>query len=319
MSLTFSTGNVAARSCSSARAAKSAACCSQSATNRRPASVRGCSERSLWSSLTAAQGTCAAGARSSASLGLRSQRSLRLDGLASATHDEVTVGIDIGTSSVKAVAADGDGNVVARARIPHSFRVPTPTRFEHDADARLARGPATGAGRPRRRRSRRSERRRDGAVAHGSRRRRVGPSTPGLLYGDDRGRHGSRPAATRPRAASCWRSCAGPRRRRPTHGATGRRRRWRTTRSAASPSSTRPPPPTAYPLFDWTGWDEALAAEVGVTTEQLPKLAPTGSRAAGVGGDGAALGARLHRRVRRAAGGRGRRRRRRPRACSARR
>ena len=29
---------------------------------------------------------------------------------------EVTIGIDIGTTSVKAVAADGDGNVVARAR-----------------------------------------------------------------------------------------------------------------------------------------------------------------------------------------------------------
>ena len=33
----------------------------------------------------------------------------------------VTVGIDIGTSSVKAIAADDDGNVVARARIPHDF------------------------------------------------------------------------------------------------------------------------------------------------------------------------------------------------------
>ena len=46
---------------------------------------------------------------------------------------EVTVGIDIGTSSVKAVAADADGNVVARARIPHDFHVPSPLRFEHDA------------------------------------------------------------------------------------------------------------------------------------------------------------------------------------------
>ena len=45
----------------------------------------------------------------------------------------VTVGIDIGTSSVKAIAADDDGNVVARARIPHDFHVPSPQRFEHDA------------------------------------------------------------------------------------------------------------------------------------------------------------------------------------------
>ena len=46
---------------------------------------------------------------------------------------EVTVGIDIGTSSVKAVAADGDGNIVARSRVPHPFFVPAPQRFEHDA------------------------------------------------------------------------------------------------------------------------------------------------------------------------------------------
>ena len=39
----------------------------------------------------------------------------------------VTVGIDIGTSSVKAVAADDDGNVVASARVPHEVRVPAPS------------------------------------------------------------------------------------------------------------------------------------------------------------------------------------------------
>ena len=51
---------------------------------------------------------------------------------------EVTVGLDIGTSSVKAVAADGDGNVVASARVPHELRIPSPQRFEHDADGRVA-------------------------------------------------------------------------------------------------------------------------------------------------------------------------------------
>ncbi|MFM8971302.1 MAG: FGGY family carbohydrate kinase, partial [Actinomycetota bacterium] len=54
---------------------------------------------------------------------------------------EVTVGIDIGTSSVKAIAADGDGNVVARARVPHPFSVPTPDRFEHDAALAWREGP----------------------------------------------------------------------------------------------------------------------------------------------------------------------------------
>src|SRR3954466_9792603 len=48
---------------------------------------------------------------------------------------EVTVGVDIGTTSVKAIAADGDGNVLASARVPHPIRVPTPEAFEHDIDA----------------------------------------------------------------------------------------------------------------------------------------------------------------------------------------
>ncbi|MBA2325679.1 MAG: xylulose kinase, partial [Actinobacteria bacterium] len=56
---------------------------------------------------------------------------------------EVTVGIDIGTTSVKAIAADGDGNVVARARVPHQLRVPAPERLEHDADEAWRRGPGS--------------------------------------------------------------------------------------------------------------------------------------------------------------------------------
>ena len=47
---------------------------------------------------------------------------------------ELTVGIDIGTTSVKAVAADADGIVVARARVVHPIEIPAPDRFQHDAD-----------------------------------------------------------------------------------------------------------------------------------------------------------------------------------------
>ena len=46
--------------------------------------------------------------------------------------DEVTIGIDIGTTSVKAVAADGEGAVVARAGILHQLVAPDPGQFEHD-------------------------------------------------------------------------------------------------------------------------------------------------------------------------------------------
>ncbi|WP_419851517.1 xylulokinase [Candidatus Poriferisocius sp.] len=48
---------------------------------------------------------------------------------------EVTVGIDIGTTSVKAVAVDEDGGVQARARIPHDVNAPSPAVLEHDAAA----------------------------------------------------------------------------------------------------------------------------------------------------------------------------------------
>ncbi|EID17132.1 D-xylulose kinase xylB [Mycobacterium xenopi RIVM700367] len=50
------------------------------------------------------------------------------------SRNEVTIGIDIGTTAVKAVAADPHGRVVARTRVPHQLRVPAPDRLEHDAD-----------------------------------------------------------------------------------------------------------------------------------------------------------------------------------------
>src|SRR5947209_7665107 len=47
---------------------------------------------------------------------------------------EATVGIDIGTTSVKAIAADGDGNVLASTRVPHPLRIAAPDELEHDID-----------------------------------------------------------------------------------------------------------------------------------------------------------------------------------------
>ena len=103
------------------------------------------------------------------------------------SRKEVTIGIDIGTTAVKAVAADADGRVVARTRIPHELRVPAPDRLEHNADEAWRRGPLTAL----------KELARPDALAvavsamvpsmtavdadgH--------PITPGLLYGDGRGR-----------------------------------------------------------------------------------------------------------------------------------
>ncbi|MDX1511703.1 MAG: FGGY family carbohydrate kinase, partial [Nitriliruptorales bacterium] len=47
----------------------------------------------------------------------------------------MTAGIDVGTTSVKAVAVDDTGSVVGRSRVVHGFRTPAPGRLEHDATA----------------------------------------------------------------------------------------------------------------------------------------------------------------------------------------
>ncbi|MDA8183831.1 MAG: FGGY family carbohydrate kinase, partial [Actinomycetota bacterium] len=52
-----------------------------------------------------------------------------------------TVGIDIGTTAVKAIAVDADGKVLARARVPHAVIAPVPDQLEHDAARAWRRGP----------------------------------------------------------------------------------------------------------------------------------------------------------------------------------
>lgn len=204
----------------------------------------------------------------------------------------VTVGIDIGTSSVKAVAATDDGTVVARARVAHPFRVPSPGRFEHDVDVAWRRGPrATLAA----------------IEAEVSRDRIRGvsvaamvpslaavdaagqPLTVGLLYGDERGRAPGQstgsPAETgelrnfarwllgeAPAATGLWPAQAVA-----NHALCG---------TAALDTSTAA---TAAPLFDFTGWDAALVEEIGARVEQFPRLVPTGWECGRIDGDGPAL------------------------------
>jgi xylulokinase len=99
----------------------------------------------------------------------------------------VTVGLDIGTTSVKAVAVDDDGEILSRSRVSHRLIVPAPDQMEHDATQAWRRGP-----------------RRALAALGAVDARAIGlasmvpslaavdtrgrPLTPGLLYGDVRGR-----------------------------------------------------------------------------------------------------------------------------------
>jgi xylulokinase len=188
---------------------------------------------------------------------------------------DVTIGIDIGTTAVKAVAADEDGHVVARTRIPHQVRVPAPDLLEHDADEAWRRGPLAAM----------AELGRPDAVAVAVTAMvpsltavddQGGPLTPGLLYGDNRGRG---PAGSDTTLLS---------------GETVEFLRW-TVREAPDAKGYWPATAvanhalggeavldnatasTTYPLFDGTGWSEDVCAECGATAERMPRVGPTGA------------------------------------------
>jgi xylulokinase len=202
---------------------------------------------------------------------------------------EITVGIDIGTSSVKAIAADPDGNVVASSRVPHEIQIPAADRFQHDAVTAWRDGPVAALD----------------ALALAASPLAVSvaamvpsltavddagiPHTPGLLYGDGRGRSGNpggNPVESRelleflrwsraeyPEAAGFWPATAVA-----NHALGG---------DAVLDTSTAA---TAFPLFDWTGWDPEVAASLSITVEQLPRLVPTAWECGRVGGaDGPVL------------------------------
>ncbi len=199
----------------------------------------------------------------------------------SSAVSELTVGIDIGTSSVKAVAADADGNIVARSRIPHDFFVPSPLRFEHDAANAWHAGPkraleALGA-----------------VDARGVSVAAMVPSltavdadgvpcAPGLLYGDERG-HADRPGAIAEAGELAqfmhWQATEHP----------DARGYWMAQAVANHALSGQPVisttvAATAFPLFDWKQWDEAKLAELGVHPDQMPIIGPTGQPLAEVNG-----------------------------------
>jgi xylulokinase len=206
---------------------------------------------------------------------------------------EVTAGVDIGTTSVKAVAVDGDGTVLARARVPHDVVVTAPDRLEHRPDQAWRAGVLQALGE---------------LVAGLEAQTASGPParieavnvaamvpslcavdaagaalTPGLLYGDARAATtgGLDPsqsgelvaflgwcAAEAPGAAGYWPAQAVA-----NHALGG---------EAVIDTVTAM---TALPLFDLTAWDPAVAAAAGTTVERLPRIVP-GDAAAGRVADG---------------------------------
>lgn len=206
------------------------------------------------------------------------------------SREVITIGIDVGSTAVKAVAADADGRVTARARIPHQLRVPAPGRLEHDAGEAWRRGPVAALNQ----------------LNPGPNVRAVAvsamvpsltavdaagvPTTPGLLYGDERGRTPEQSvqplpalgeaaeflrwtAAQAPDAAGYWPAPAVA-----NHALAG---------EAVIDFATAA---TAYPLFDGTGWNPEACAERGARPEQMPRVESMGAAVGQVHGSGAALG-----------------------------
>jgi xylulokinase len=187
------------------------------------------------------------------------------------SREEVTIGIDIGTTAVKAVAADEHGRVVARARIPHQLRIPAPDKLEHDAAAAWRNGPLAALEQLDRPDAR--------AVAVSAMVPSLTavdadgvPLTPGLLYGDSRGRVS---AATGGMGFLV--------------GEAAEFLRW-TAREAPGAAGYWPAPAvanhalagapvidfatafTTLPLFDGSGWDARVCADCGASVDRMPRV-----------------------------------------------
>ncbi|MCV7116494.1 xylulose kinase [Mycobacterium nebraskense] len=205
------------------------------------------------------------------------------------SREGVTIGIDVGSTAVKAVAADADGRVAARARIPHQLRVPAPDRLEHDADEAWRRGPVAALERL-------------GAVPDV---RAVAvsamvpsltavdaagvPMTPGLLYGDERGRTPEQQAQPLPALGEAaeflrWTAAQAP-------DAAGY---WPAPAVANQALAGEPvidfaTAATAFPLFDGTGWNPEACADRGARPDQMPRVESMGAAVGQVHGSGATL------------------------------
>lgn len=201
--------------------------------------------------------------------------------------EAVTVGLDIGTTSIKAVAVDGSGRVLRRARIPHRVLVPEPQMMEHDATRAWRRGP------------------RRALVTLGP----VGakavavtsmvpsltavdakgrPLTPGLLYGDGRAlkTEATREPGDVPSSGAevegflRWTAAAAPH----AHGY------WPAQAVANFALGGRPAVDLAVayissPVFGRDGWDTEVCARCGVRPDQLPEVEMPASPVGHLDGD----------------------------------
>ena len=212
--------------------------------------------------------------------------------------EHVTVGIDIGTTSVKAVAADAGGKVLARARTPHRVVSTDPGQFEHDPQGAWIDGVLSAWDQ----------------MLVGTADRSIAavtvsamvpsmcgvdsagtPVTPGLLYGDARGRtlpdrigaaggsdaggHGglrsdpgtdASEGSTEGEAAGFARWLAGLKRVEALWPAQALANRALCGAVAIDSSTAM----AMSPMSDGQGWAPELLDEIGMTSEQFPAITP---------------------------------------------
>jgi xylulokinase len=185
------------------------------------------------------------------------------------------------------VAASADGQVLGRSRIPHQLRVPAPDRLEHDADEAWRRGPLAAVDELDRSDAR--------AVAVSAMvpsltavDARGRPITPGLLYGDSRGRTDSQGGFLTAEAAEFLRWTA-----REAPDAAGY---WPAPAVANNALAGEPvidvaTAGTAYPLFDGHGWSAQACAELSVPVDRMPRVEMMGTAIGRVRGTDATLAA----------------------------
>ena len=207
----------------------------------------------------------------------------------------VTVGIDIGTTSVKGLAVRHDGSVLARAHVPHRVIVEAADRLEHDARQAWRSGPSRAF------KSVSGEARDQGLEVAGvcvssmvpsltAVNRRGAPLIPGLLYGDVRGRIGEdadesasiamRDAegflrwaiAEAPEAAGYWPAQAVA-----THAIGG------------VPAIDTAMTASLGSLHHWGNWDEDYLHQAGANLSQMPTVVPMGQSAGTIPGTGTHL------------------------------
>jgi xylulokinase len=220
--------------------------------------------------------------------------------MASASQSSpLTAGIDIGTTSVKALVVDEDGHTRGRGRAPSALRVGPGGTFEHDASATWWSAPrqvlarAAGAGLQ------------PGAVAVSAMMPSAvaveadgGPLGPGLLYGDSRGRGAAvaaegpdnmaDPLASLEMSRFCsWLAGTAAAGRGPG-GGTAAAGYWpaQAVANAALGGEGVVDLSTAFacgPLLGPAGWDDAACALAGLVPAQLPRMAFFGEAIGQVG------------------------------------